>query len=81
MSDDYFGDARLLTFSDESPLFFVSESENGIYITQSDSNLSILRIMDFSLTDIYSSVVDNQTLEIDHGFTNTAVARASMVSD
>ena len=37
--------------------------------------------MDFKLVDLSSSITENQTLVINHGFSNEAVARATITSD
>ena len=37
--------------------------------------------MDLTISDIYGSVTENETLVVDHGFSNQAVARASVNSN
>ena len=37
--------------------------------------------MDISLSDLSSALTANSTLDVDHGFSNTAVVRASIHSD
>ena len=37
--------------------------------------------MDFSVSDLSSPITENSTVIVDHGFTNSAVVRATIHSD